>query len=66
VAYHALQRALTSAPMLQLSVFKLPFIIECNASSSRFNAVLHQGGRPVAFFSKQIAPHHSKLDAYEC
>jgi hypothetical protein len=51
--------------MLQLSVFKLPFIIECNTSSSRFDAVLHQGGRLVAFFSKQIAPRHSKLDAYE-
>ena len=27
--------------------------------------VLHQGGGPVAFFSKPIAPRHAKLAAYE-
>jgi hypothetical protein len=65
-AFRALQRALTSAPLLQLPNFQREFIVECYASESGFGAMLHQGGGPVAFFSKQIAPRHTKLVAYEC
>jgi hypothetical protein len=32
---------------------------------SGFGAVLYQGGRPLAFFSRPIAPHHAKLVAYD-
>jgi hypothetical protein len=55
MTFRALQRALMSALVLQLSNFELPFIIECDTSGSKFGAVLHQGGGCVAFFSKQIA-----------
>lgn len=41
--FRALQRALTSALVLQLSTFDKEFIVECNASSTGFGAVLHQG-----------------------
>ena len=63
--FHALQNALTSAPVLQLPSFDKPFIVECDASGSGFGAVLHQGGGPVAYFSCTIAPRHAKLAAYE-
>jgi hypothetical protein len=65
VPFCVLQQALTSAPVLQLPNFELPFIVECDAFGTGFGVVLHQGGRPVAFFSKQIAPCHVKLAAYE-
>jgi hypothetical protein len=62
----ALPRALTEAPMLQLPVFDKVFIIECDASGSGFNAVLHQGHGLIAFFNHQIMSRHAKLVAYEC
>jgi len=64
-AFRTLQHALTEAPVLQLPAFDRDFVVECDASGSGFSAVLHQGGGPVAFFSKQIAPRHTKLAAYE-
>jgi hypothetical protein len=51
--------------VLQLTVFDRMFIMECNASRSGFDTVLHQGDGPVAFFRCQIAPRHAKLEAYE-
>jgi hypothetical protein len=65
MAFRALQRALMAAPVLQLSDFDREFIVECDASSSGFGAVLHQGTGPVVFYNKQIAPRHTKLTAYE-
>lgn len=65
-AFRALQQALTSTPVFQLPAFDREFIIECDASRSNFDAVLHQGVGPIAFFSKQITPRHAKLAAYEC
>ena len=64
-AFRALQRALTTAPVLQLPAFDREFVVECDASEAGFGAVLHQGDGPVAFFSKPIAPRHAKLAAYE-
>jgi hypothetical protein len=64
-AFHALQHALTRASMLLLPDFDHDFVVECDLSGSGFGVVLHQGGGPVAFFSKQITPHHAKLAAYE-
>jgi hypothetical protein len=46
-AFSALQRALTQAPVLQLPAFDVIFIIECDASMSGIDAVLHQGVSPV-------------------
>jgi hypothetical protein len=64
-AFRALQKALTSALVLQLPAFNREFIVECDASGLDFGAVLGQGTGPVAFFSKPIAPRHAKLAAYE-
>jgi hypothetical protein len=64
-AFHALQRALTTASVLQLPDFTKAFTVECDASGHGFEAVLHHGTGSVAFFSKPIAAHHAKLAAYE-
>jgi hypothetical protein len=47
---------LTTAPVLQLPHFNYDFIVECDASGSRFGAVLHQGAEPITFYTKSIAP----------
>jgi hypothetical protein len=64
-AFESLKAALTTAPVLQLPGFTKTFTVDCDASRSGFGSVLHQGGSPIAFFSRAVAPHHAKLAAYE-
>ncbi|WVZ76339.1 hypothetical protein U9M48_024322 [Paspalum notatum var. saurae] len=64
-AFMALKRALMSAPLLQLPNFGARFVVDCDASGSGFEAVLHQGDGAIAFFSRLVAPWHAKLPAYE-
>jgi len=63
-AFTALKTALTSAPVLALPDFTEPFVVECDASTHGFGAVLLQGQHPVAFFSRPTAPRHQSLAAY--
>jgi len=64
-AFTALKAAVTSAPVLAMPDFAKDFIVECDASSHGFGAVLVQDGHPVAFFSRPVAPRHRSLAAYE-
>ena len=64
-AFTALKTAVTSAPVLALPDFTKPFIVECDASSHGFGAVLIQDSHPIAFFSRPVAPRHRSLAAYE-
>jgi hypothetical protein len=64
-AFAALKRALSSAPVLQMPDFERQFVVDCDASGTGFGAVLHQGGGPLAFFSRPFAARHVKLAAYE-
>jgi hypothetical protein len=64
-AFGALNAAVTSAPVLTMPDFTKTFVVECDASSHGFGAVLTQEGHPVAFFSRPIAPRHQALAAYE-
>jgi hypothetical protein len=64
-AFDALKTALTTAPVLQLHNFTERFVVDCDASGSGFDAVLHQDRGPIAFFSRPVAPQHAKLAAYE-
>jgi hypothetical protein len=51
--------------VLQLPNFVERFIVDCDASGSGFGTVLHQDPGPIVFFSRQVAPQHAKLAAYE-
>ena len=64
-AFDALKTAVTSAPILATPDFSKMFVVECDASSHGFGAVLVQDGHPVAFFSRPVAPRHRALAAYE-
>jgi len=64
-AFQALKAAVTSAPVLALPDFTKPFIVECDASTHGFGAVLLQENHPIAYFSRPVAPRHRSLAAYE-
>jgi hypothetical protein len=64
-AFQQLKQALMTAPLLQMPDFSKRFVVDCDASSAGFGAVLHQGDGTIAFFSRAVAPHHQKLPAYE-
>jgi hypothetical protein len=63
--FTALKSAVTSAPVLALPDFTKPFIVECDACTHGFGAVLIQEKHPVAYFSRPITPHRCSLAAYE-
>jgi hypothetical protein len=64
-AFTALKAAVTSAPVLALPDFTKPFVVECDASTHGFGAVLLQEAHPIAYFSRPVAPRHRSLAAYE-
>jgi hypothetical protein len=41
-------------PVLQLRDFDAPFVVDCDASGTGFDAVLHQGHSSIAFFSRAV------------
>lgn len=64
--FRALKIVVTSALVLALPDFMQSFIVEYDASTPRFGAVLLQDKHLVAFFSRPVAPRHCSLAAYEC
>ncbi|XP_071913952.1 uncharacterized protein [Coffea arabica] len=64
-AFDQLKLAMTSPPVLTLPDFSQEFVVETDASNSGIGAVLLQHGRPLAFFSKALAPKHQGLSVYE-
>jgi hypothetical protein len=62
-AFQALKAAVTSAPVLALPDFTKVFIVECDASTHGFGAVMLQEHHPIAYFSRSVAPRHRALAA---
>ena len=52
-------------PVLALPDFEQPFIVECDASTHGFGAVLLQDQHPIAIFNRPATPRHQSLAAYE-
>jgi hypothetical protein len=60
-AFVELKTTLTMAPVLALPALDKLFIMECDASSAGFGAVLLQDKRLMAFFSSPAAPRNAFL-----
>lgn len=64
LAFEALKRAVSQAPVLILPDFTLPFTVETDASSVGMGAVLSQQNHPIAFFSKPFCPKLLRASTY--
>jgi hypothetical protein len=64
-AFLQLKQSLTEAPVLALPDFTIPFILECDASSSGIGSVLMQNKHPIAYYSKSLGPKATALSTYE-
>jgi len=62
--FDTLKAALTSAPVLALPDFRLPFTVETDASAIGMDAVLSQQGHPIAFFSKPFSQKMLRASTY--
>lgn len=56
---------MTTAPVLTLLNFQLPFQVETDACEEGIGAVLMQEGKPIAFLSKALGNKHRSLSIYE-
>lgn len=65
VAFKKLQQTMSQAPLLALPDFNKEFVIETDASGTGWGTVLQQGGHPIAYLSKSLAPRHQALSTYE-
>lgn len=64
-AFSTLKQALSSAPVLALPNFSLPFCIETDACKNGVGAVLLQEGHPLSFISKPLGIKTQGLSTYE-
>ena len=64
-AFATLKSFLSTAPVLALPDFAIPFAIETDACDSGVGAVLIQRGHPLAFISKALGPRTRGLSTYE-
>lgn len=65
MAFQKLKSAMTTAPVLALSNFSQPFVLETDASGIGIGAVLMQDQKPIAFLSKALGLRNQALSIYE-
>ena len=63
-AFDKLKAVMTTAPILSLPDFSIPFALEINASSTAIGAVLQQHNHPIAYFSKPFCQRLQHASAY--
>ena len=56
---------MTIAHVLTLPDFDFTFKVESDASSTKIGVVLGQAGKPIAYYSKALAPRHQILPINE-
>lgn len=64
-AFELIKDKLTSASILVLPDFSLPFELHCDASKLGVGGVLSQQRRPVAFFSEKLAGARGRYSTYD-
>lgn len=64
-ALQQLKLALVQAPVLALSDFQKPFVLETDASDVGFGTVLMQENHPIAYLSKAMSGKNQALSTYE-
>ncbi|KAK8951688.1 hypothetical protein KSP39_PZI004152 [Platanthera zijinensis] len=65
LAFDHLKTAVSQPPVLALPNFTASFTVETDASNTGVGAVLTQGNRPLAYFSKALGMKNKLLPAYE-
>ena len=56
---------MSNCPVLTLSDFTQPFVLECDALGEGIDAVLMQGGHLIAFESRKLLPHERLYSIYD-
>ncbi|CAA7017008.1 unnamed protein product [Microthlaspi erraticum] len=64
-AFEVIKHKLTTAPILVLPDFEVPFELHCDASKLGFGAVLSQQSKPVTFYSEKLAGARSRYSTYD-
>lgn len=64
-SFEVLKRMVTEAQILSSPDFDKIFEVDCDASNVGFGAVLHQEGKPIAFFSEKLSDSRKKYSTYD-